>query len=353
MENPASPESRVQGPERPVVSDHVGRLVVAPNWIGDAVMSLPVLRALSRAAPEERLVVLARPGPAAIYRAEGTASAVTTASALLRDSLAARQGGFSEAWVLPNSYRSALVPFLAGIPERIGYATDGRSHLLTRAPAAPPRTGHQLRDYDRLLESRGIQPDEAPPRLPIPAEAAARADAELSRAGLLRNGSLALLAPGAAFGWTKRWPPARFGGLAEALLRRGFSCALVIGPGEDRLAEEARAAAGDPALPVLGADLDPVGLAALAARARVVVANDSGPMHLAAAVGTPVVALFGPTDPGRTGPAGVRCEILDRYVFCSPCYLKECPYGHECMREIEVEAVAAAVERVCGATPGS
>ena len=165
----------------------MGRLVVAPNWIGDAVMSLPVLRALSHAAPEERLVVLARPGPAAIYRAEGTASAVTTASALLRDSLAARQGGFSEAWVLPHSYRSALVPFLAGIPERIGYATDGRSHLLTRAPAAPPRTGHQLRDYDRLLESRGIPPDAAPPRLSIPAEAAARADAELSRAGLLRN----------------------------------------------------------------------------------------------------------------------------------------------------------------------
>ncbi len=239
MENPPGRESRLPGPKRRAVSDRAGRLVVAPNWIGDAVLSLPVLRALSRAAPEERLVVLARPGPAAIYRAERTASAVTTASGLLRDSLAARQGGFSEAWLLPNSYRSALVPFLAGIPERIGYATDGRRHLLTRA-----------------------------------------------------------LAP-----------------------------------------------------PVLGADLDPVGLAALAARARVVVANDSGPMHLAAAVGTPVVALFGPTDPGRTGPTGVRFEILDRYVFCSPCYLKECPYGHECMREIGVEAVAAAVERVCGAPP--
>ena len=83
----------------------------------------------------------------------------------------------------------------------------------------------------------------------------------------------------------------------------------------------------------------------------VVVANDSGPMHLAAAVKTPVVALFGPTDPGRTGPTGVRHDVLDRYVFCSPCYLKECPYGHECMREIGVEAVAAAVERVCGAPP--
>ncbi len=329
-----------------------GRLVVAPNWIGDAVLSLPVLRALARAAPEVRLVVLARRGPASIYRAEGS-GAVRTASGLLRDSLAAAREGFSEAWLLPNSYRSALVPFLAGIPDRIGYATDGRAHLLTDAPPPPERTAHQLRDYDRLLEVRGIEPDLTPPRLPIPEPAAARADAALSRAGLARDGSLALLAPGAAFGWTKRWPAARFGRLAGALLRRGFSCALAIGPGEEPLAEEARAAAEGIVLPVLGADLDPVELAALAGRACVVVANDSGPMHLAAAVKTPVVALFGATDPGRTGPCGVPREILDRYVFCSPCYLKECPYGHECMREIEVEAVAAAVERLSAAAERS
>ena len=323
-----------------------GRLVVAPNWIGDAVLSLPVLRALSRAAPGERLVVLARPGPAAIYRAEGTASEVRTTSGLLRDSLAAQRERLLEAWILPNSYRSALVAFLAAIPRRIGYATDGRRHLLTHASDAPPRTGHQLHDYDRLLESRGIAPDAGPPRLPIRQEDVESAEGALSRAGLLTNGPLALLAPGAAFGWTKRWPPARFGKLAQALASRGFSCALAVGPGEEGLAEEVRADAPGSRLPVLGADLDPVGLAALVARAKIVIANDSGPMHLAAAVGTPVVALFGPTDPGRTGPTGVRHDVLDRYVFCSPCYLKECPYGHECMRGIEVADVVAAVERL-------
>ena len=324
-----------------------GRLVVAPNWIGDAVMSLPVLRALARADPAAAITVLAKRGPAAIYRAEGTADAVRTASGLVADSMAAARARFSEAWLLPNSFRSALVPWLAGIPDRIGYAGDGRTALLTRSLPPPPRTDHQLRDYDPLLRSRGVEPDPDPPRLRVPPEAAALADTALARAGLPKDGSIALLAPGAAFAWTKRWPPDRFGRLADALAARGLACAVVIGPGEERIAEEVlRASTSAGALPVLGLDLDPVGVAALAARARIVVANDSGPMHLAAAVGTPVVALFGPTDPGRTGPTGAPSEVLDRYVFCSPCYLKECPYGHECMREISVEMVAGAVERL-------
>jgi heptosyltransferase-2 len=345
----AQPLEDAAGPDGPVtLKNRGGRLVVAPNWIGDAVMSLPVLRALRRADPSRRITVLARRGPAAVYRAEGTADDVRTASGLISDAAAAARQGFSEAWLLPNSFRSALGPFLARIPDRIGYATDGRSALLTRALAPPPRTHHQLRDYDGLLRSRGIEPDPDPPRLPVPAEAAAQADAALARAGLPRDGSPVLLAPGAAFGWTKRWPPERFGRLADVLAARGSECALVIGPGEEPIAEEVRRASTRP-LPVLGLDLDPVGVGALAAQARVVVANDSGPMHLAAAVGTPVVALFGPTDPGRTGPTGSPSVVLDRYVFCSPCYRKDCPYGHECMKEISVETVAAAVERLTAA----
>jgi len=326
------------------------RLVVAPNWLGDTVLSLPFLRALARSAPEDRLVVLARPGPAAIFRAEGSAGEVRTSSGLIRDAFALARQGFGEAWLLPNSFRSALVPYLAGIPERIGYATDRRGPLLTRSLPAPPRTEHQLRDYDALLRSRGIEPDRQPPRLPIPDRAAERAQQALERAGLSRTGSLVLLAPGAAFGWTKRWPAERFGSLADRLAERGLACALVVGPDERTLGEEVRSAARRKP-PLLGADLDPVDLAALLARARLLVGNDSGPMHLAAAVGTPVVALFGPTDPGRTGPTGAASAVLDRYVFCSPCYLKECPYGHECMREIEVEQVMSAVERTLTLTP--
>jgi heptosyltransferase-2 len=321
-----------------------GRLVVAPNWIGDAVMSLPVLRALARSAPGERLAVLARPGPAAIYRAEGSATEVRVASTLVADSLAVARGSYTEAWLLPSSFRSALVPFLAAVPERIGYATDGRSALLTRRLPLPPRDRHQLRDYDPLLRSRGVEPDREPPRLPVPPAAARRADEVLAAARLSSaERSLVLLAPGAAFSWTKRWPVERFGELASQLLDREWAAALAIGPGEEELARRVSDIAGAP-LPVIGADLDPVELAAVAARARAVVANDSGAMHLSAAVGTPVVALFGPTDPGRTAATGAPTVVLDRYVFCSPCYLKECPYRHECMTGIAVEEVLRAVE---------
>jgi len=310
-------------------------------------MALPVLRAIRKAHPHDRLAVLARPGAASLFRAEGSADSVVERSGLFGDARRLRSGRFEEAWLLPNSFRSALAPWLAGIPERIGYDTDHRGALLTRALLPAPRTEHQLRDYDTLLRSRGIKPDLEPPRLPVTAKALDRAASSLDAAGVDRDEPLALLAPGAAFGWTKRWPPDRYGALGDLLHARGLGCAVVIGPGEEALGA-AVAAAARVRLPVLGADLDPLELAALFSGARVVVANDSGPMHLAAAVGVPVVAFFGPTDPGRTAPTGSPSRVLDRYVFCSPCYLKECPYKHECMTEITVEMAAEAVMRLLG-----
>ena len=323
------------------------RLVVAPNWLGDCVMSLPVLRAMRRAYPRDPLAVLAPRGPAGLFRAEGSADAVLVRSGLLRDAWRLRRRGFREAWLLPNSFRSAVAPRLAGIPERIGYDTDRRGVLLTHHARPPGATGHQLRDYDALLLSRGVEPDRDAPRLPVTVESLETADSALEVAGAGRDRPLALLAPGAAFGWTKRWPAERYGNLADLLAERGYFCAAVIGPGEESLAA-ASAASARSSLPVLGAGLDPLELAALLSRARVVVGNDSGPMHLAAAVGTPVVAFFGPTDPGRTAPSGSLSKVLDRYVFCSPCFLKNCPYGHECMREITAEMALQAVEEVVG-----
>lgn len=318
-------------------------LVVAPNWLGDAVMALPFVRALRRARPADSLTVLARRGPAAIFRAEGSADRVWVASGLLLDVSTLARGRVDEAWILPNSLRSALLPFLARVRERIGYATDSRSALLTHPVPRPAGTAHQLRDYDRLLASRGVPPDPDPPRLPIPQNALDRARRSIAAAGLPGAGPLALLAPSAAFGPTKQWPPGRFAALADGLAERGVLCGIVIGPGEELLGEEvSRLARHRPV--VLGADLDPVELAALLRHASVVVANDSGPMHLAAAVGTPVVAFFGPTDPGRTAPAGSPARVLDRYLFCSPCFLKRCPYAHECMEEISPDDALRAVE---------
>jgi heptosyltransferase-2 len=327
------------------VTETARRVVVAPNWLGDCVMALPALRAIRRARPGDGLTVLARRGAASLFRAEGSADSVVERSGLLGDMRRLRAGRFAEAWLLPNSLRSAIAPWLAGIPVRIGYDTDHRGPLLTHALPPPSRTEHQLRDYDALLRSRGIEPDFESPRLPVTAKGLDRAASALEAAGVDRDEPLALLAPGAAFGWTKRWPPERYGALGDVLAANGLTSAVVIGPGEEALGA-AVAAAARARLPVLGANLDPLELAALFSCARVVVSNDSGPMHLAAAVGVPVAAFFGPTDPGRTAPSGSPSRILDRYVFCSPCFLKECPYGHECMSEISTEMALEAVKKL-------
>jgi heptosyltransferase-2 len=321
------------------------RLVIAPNWIGDCVMAFPFLRAIRRAHPGDSLAVLAHPAPACLFRAEGSADEVLVRSGFAAEILRLRAGRFDEAWLLPNSFRAGLLAFLGGVPERLGYTTDHRRALLTVDLRPPRRIDHQLRDYDALLRSRGVAPDLEPPRLSIPPEALQKADRALT--WVAEGQPLALLAPGAAFSWTKRWPPESFGGLGGLLRDRGWAVGIAIGPGEADLARRICDSAKAP-LPILGADLDPVELAATFTRARVVVANDSGPMHLAAAVGTPVVAFFGPTDPGRTGPTGSPSRVLDRYVFCSPCFLKECPYGHECMKEITAEMALAAVEELAG-----
>jgi len=319
-------------------------LVVAPNWLGDAVMSLPMMRALRQARRDRPLLVLARRGPAAVYRASGTAVEVLPATgSLWRDAGTARRRAPGEAWLLPNSFRAALLALAAGARERIGYATDGRGPLLTHRRPPPPRTAHQVRDYDDLLRSRGVAPDSGPPRLDLSEAARETARAHLAAAGIDPSARPVLLAPGAAWSWTKRWPPERFGRLAAHLAAAGTSVAVAIGPGEEDLARGVTEAAGA-SIPVLGASLDPVELAALFSLARVVIANDSGPMHLAAAVGTPVIALFGPTDPGRTGPEGSPARVLDRYLFCSPCFLAVCPYGHECLRGIGPEDVLRALE---------
>jgi heptosyltransferase-2 len=327
------------------MNQSISRVVIAPNWIGDSVMAIPFVRALRRSHPGDRLAVLARRGPAAVFRAEGSVDQILARSGFLADVALLRRERFEEAWLLPNSLRAALLGWSAGIGQRIGYATDHRASLLTLALPPPSGVRHQLRDYDDLLTARGIALDLEAPRLPISDEGATRAGRALAAAGLESGRPLALLAPGAAFGWTKRWPAERFSALSDRLAASGYSVGLVIGPGEEELGVSiASRAKASP--PVLGQDLDPAELAALLARARVVVANDSGAMHLAAAVGTPVVAFFGPTDPGRTAPAGSPAKILDRYVFCSPCFLKECPYGHECLREIGVEDVMRAVEEL-------
>lgn len=333
------------------------RIVVrAPNWLGDAVMSLPALRALRARFPEAHLAVHARPWVAGLYSRESCVNEVLTYSARpgvgdwagrrkAARELAARD--FEAALLLPNSFDSALVMWLAGIPRRIGYRRDLRGPLLTD-PVPPPRRGeippHQRHYYMELLRRAGLAP-EYPPNGPILLDGAERA-CEAGRERWQRLGmeaSVIGVSPGAAYGGAKRWPPERFAEAAGHLAEETGWAVAVFGSGQERAAAEAverkLIARGARVLNLAGQTT--LGeFIELAAACRVFLTNDSGAMHVASALGVPTVAIFGATDPGATGPAGPLARVVREPVACSPCLLRECPIDHRCMLGVSPEKVA-------------
>ena len=337
--------------------------VAAPNWLGDAVMGLPALRAVRAFAPQAYLAVAARPSVAALYGMVPEVDAVVALApraSMLRQAVwrddAARLAAerFDLAVLLPNSFVSAWIAAKAGIPERWGYAAGGRRRLLTRPVRRPPGLPHQADYYLTLTTALGLP---AMPRVaPLAVPAAARERAAELLTGVPKAG-VVVMAPGAAYGRAKQWPPARFAELAAALWRdRGLATAMVGAGGDAVASAEVRAAlaalpGGRPALAAL---VDLVGrtdlatLAAVLERAAAVVANDSGAMHLAGAVGTPVVAIFGATNEHHTAPLPASLDhpaprIATHDVWCRPCMLRECPLGHLCMRGVSAAQVLSLI----------
>ena len=320
-----------------------GTVVVAPNWVGDTVMALPVLEAL--AAAGRRPAVLARPHlgpllelcPAVAAVVERDADDGATVEALSRH-------GFAEAVLLPNSFRSAWLTHRAGIPKRWGYRGNWRSPLLEPAVRRPSRRGPQIADYGELLSAMEVAPPaDWVPRLPLSAADHAAGSDLVERTGLAADGPLIGLFPGAEFGPSKQWPWRRFADLAQELRRRmpAARILILVGPKEAWLGVRVHEESGH-VHPLAGPDLDLGRLAALLGSLDALVTNDSGPMHLAAAVGVPCVALFGPTDPRRTAPAGAGHRVLYTDRWCSPCFRRRCPLvRHRCLKEIGVEKVLA------------
>jgi heptosyltransferase-2 len=313
-------------------------LVRAPNWVGDVVLSLPALRDLRRAFPSSRLTVLARPWVAEIYRAVPQVDAVVDSRGHAAD-VARVRGAFDLAVLLPNSIGSALVPWRASVPHRWGYATDGRGPLLTRRcrVSASVRGRSQVYYYRAMLEGLGLA-TEGPPDASIacPEEWAAQGRA------LLGEGRVVGVNAGAAFGTAKRWRPERFAAAAEIVARRlDASVAILGGPAERPLGEAIAAQMRAPAR-VLCGETTLAGLVGVLAGLTLLLTNDSGPMHLAAALGTPLVAVFGSTDWRETAPFGGRSALVREPVPCAPCLLRECPIDHRCMARVDVERVVAA-----------
>jgi heptosyltransferase-2 len=323
-------------------------LVVVPNWVGDVVMAWPTLDAL--AASGRRLEALARPGLTSLLSLSASIERVVERDPDDAATIAElRERGYPEAVVLPGSFRSAWLPFRARVGERWGYRGQWRSALLTHPVRRPGRKRHQVSDYRELLAALGIDSAEpGAPRIALSEERRAAGAALLERAAIpLEEGPLIGIFPGAEFGPSKRWPLDRFVELAQRLRREVPRARLVTlaGPKEVWLGVKIHEATGR-AIPVLGPDLDLAELASVLTHLDLLITNDSGPMHLTAALGVPCVALFGPTDPDRTRPSGEGHSVLYTDRWCSPCFRRRCPLlHHRCMKDLTVAKVADAVAR--------
>lgn len=329
-------------------------VVLSPNWLGDAVMALPALADLRRHFADARLTVAARASVAALFRmvpgvdevltlpGRGGLAALTSWG---QDAAALAAGGFDTALLFPNSFASALVVSRAGIAERWGLATDGRRRLLTRTAPRPRGYAHQADYYQALVKALGVENGPQHARVEVPPRVASPAP----------PGPFVVLAPGAAYGKAKQWPPERFAEVAAlAMAERHWSVVLVGSRADARVcariaALATRSVAGSAAEMVdLSGRTSLAELVAVLAGARAVVSNDSGAMHLAGAVGALVVAIFGATNERRTspltrGPGSPAPRILATDVWCRPCMLRECPIDHRCMTGISARDVLDAL----------
>ncbi|CBE68699.1 MAG: lipopolysaccharide heptosyltransferase II [Candidatus Methylomirabilis oxygeniifera] len=323
-------------------------LVASPNWLGDAVLALPALANLRRSFPSVRISLLVRPWLSPLFRSlpcidelvelPGRGELKWAATAL-------RQREFELALLLPNSFRIALISRLAGIPHRVGYATDWRDSLLT--VGVRPSSGTPLHQADAYLGLlRALQWDAwvRPTGFLRPPGSDAEVEKLLAESGLPPHAPVVGMTPGATYGTAKRWPVERFAEVADRLADRFGTVALLFGSSREASLTRAIRSRMRGAVIDFGGRTTLAELAGLLSRCALLLTNDTGPMHLASALGIPCVALFGPTDPHRTGPLGSGHQVLHNPPTCSPCRYRDCPIDHRCMQELDVERVVAAAE---------
>ena len=332
-------------------------LVIAPNWIGDALMAQPLFSLLKKLHPR---IVIDAVAPAwvapvlermpEIHDVYATDLAHGKLQMLRRWQLASdlRDVGYDAAYVLPNSFKSALIPWMAGINLRVGYKGESRYGLLNVRHAnpangqRPPMVGQ----YAALAYAPGAKlpwlQENATVPMPVP-----RLDVDLNEAArvsarfnLDTRAPLVVFCPGAEFGPAKRWPPEHFAALAQ-FIAQSFPYARIVALGSPKDSPIAQAIADRaPNVRNLCGQTSLGEACALISRASAVVTNDSGLMHVAAALRRPLVAVFGSTDPRHTPPLSDLAKVQWLHLECSPCFARECPLGHlNCLRELGAEQV--------------
>lgn len=338
-------------------------LMRAPNWIGDAVMCEPAVRGLRSLFPEAELTMLARPAVAELFEAypglnrvlvydDKNAHAGISGKWSLAGTL--RRHRFDLAVLFQNAFEAAFIAWLAGIPRRYGYATDGRVFFLTEPVAVPDRRvpAHQVEYYWNLLKPLGISGEVSAPVLHVSVDEDRTAARRLVSAGINPSDLIIGINPGSTYGSAKRWLLERFAEVARRLAGRlqeaeGAQIAIVIlgAKGEESLGKDI-AGKIDGRTVVLSGATTIRELMAVVKRCRLLITNDTGPMHIAAAFDVPVVAVFGPTDWRTTFPFGQERSVVREAVDCAPCLLRECPIDHRCMTRIPVERVCDAAIQV-------
>lgn len=316
---------------------HPFRIVLrSPNWLGDAVMCLHAARAFKTSRPDVRISILAPEKLAELWREIPEVDEVIPFSK--SDSVFSvankLRGRFDVAVLFPNSLRSALEVWLAGIPRRVGFAGHHREHLLNQRIPPPKKKlrqpEHHADRYWRIAERCGaIAPPPLPPRWKPP-----------------ENGIVIGLCPGAEYGPAKRWPLKSYRAVIEQLSSRIGCRWIILGTAAD--AELARElAAGLPNVGDLTGKTSLKELMDTLCGLSVLLTNDTGTMHLADLLGVPLVALFGSTEPALTGPRGPRSRVIRQHVECSPCFRRECPLDFRCMHQIPIAKVVETLEALC------
>ena len=332
-------------------------LISAPNWIGDAVMAQPLVALVKRFDPQGRIEALAPAHVAPVFSAMDEVDDVIEAPNVhgklqlaerWRLSRRLRERRFDRCYVLPNSMKSAIAPFLAAIPERIGHRGEARYLLINRLhDDAAAKERPMVEFYAQLAFGPGSP---IPASIPDPALArdAGRERAARLRVGLGATEPLVVLCPGAEYGPAKRWPARHFAALASLVAEEWPEATIaLIGSAKERaLATEIAALSGEELRNLCG-ETSLSEAIALIATSNGVVSNDSGLMHVAAALGRPQVAIFGSSDPRHTPPRSSRARVEWLHLECSPCFERDCPLGHlNCLNQITPAAVFESLRRV-------
>jgi len=333
-------------------------LIRATNWVGDVVMTLPALEAVRKNFPESSITILARPWVAPLFEDHPAVDGIITINKtgrMLTDFVEKiriirllRKGNFDLAILFQNAFEAAALTFLGGCKCRLGYNTDGRRFLLTHPVAVTDEIlkVHQVEYYLELLRSMGWEAESGDPSLYVSDDNVERARYRLRLGGISKGDFIVALSPGAIFGGAKRWPPDRFAGIGDLAVAKWDAKVLVMGAEkESHICNMLSSSMKYKPFNLCGQTSlgEAMGLISLC---RFFVTNDSGLMHIAASLGVPTVAVFGPTDPIATGPRGSRAVIIKHDVECSPCLKTECPIDHRCMLAIEPEEVWDRMEKL-------